>query len=86
MGIMTSMLGSLVSINEYILAAIEMVSVCARHLTTTRHSFILTLSVNFTVPLIQTGHQLAFSVDHVISVRIHVSITAPVHKATVDHI
>lgn len=97
MGIMTSMLGRLMSINEYILAAIEMVCCVCQAFDLYAAQLHIDLVINFTVPVIQAGHQLAFSVeghcsciwdsvDHVISVRIHVSIIAPVHKAAVDHI
>lgn len=87
MGIMMSMLGSLMSIKRVLTGDCLDGVLCARHLTSTLHGFVSTLSVNFTVPVIQTRHQLAFSVeghysciwdsvDHVISVMVHASVIA----------
>ena len=59
MGIMTSMLGSSVSIKRVHTGNCLDGVLCAR----TLHCFELTLSINFTVPVIQTRHQLAFSVE-----------------------
>lgn len=58
-----SMLGSLMSIKRVLTGDCLDGVLCARHLTSTLHGFVSTLSVNFTVPVIQTRHQLAFSVE-----------------------